>query len=247
MRSIDLNADMGEYNTEKERQNEAALMPLVSSCSIACGGHTGTEETMQATVRLAKSHSVRAGAHPSYPDHEGFGRRSIDIPRDELEASLRTQIQNLKNILDTNGLEANHIKPHGALYNDAAKNIDLARLIARASGNTALVGPPGSALEQAASESGLQFFSEGFVDRRYLASGALTPRSMDGAIIKDVTERAAQATAIAQQESFKAADGDLCLRVDTLCIHSDSPGAVETATQVRHALETKGFSIRPFT
>jgi 5-oxoprolinase (ATP-hydrolysing) subunit A len=246
MRAIDLNADMGEYADEAQRANEAALMPLVSSCSIACGGHAGDETTMRETVRLAKRRNVSAGAHPSYPDREHFGRRSLAIAAEDLLAALKSQIAALKKIAQEEGSALSHVKPHGMLYNDAARDLALARLVAEAAEGFILVGPPGSSLEAAATERDLRFAPEGFVDRLYLASGALTPRSEPGAIIADIGARAAQALAIAQGEDVNASDGSLLVSAQTLCIHSDSPGAVETAKAVRQAIEAAGFSVRSF-
>lgn len=246
MRAIDLNADMGEYADAAQRAIETALMPFVSSCSIACGGHAGTETTMRETARLAKAHGVSAGAHPSYPDRDNFGRRSLAAPAAELASSLQTQIAALKSVLDAEGMKLAHVKPHGALYNDAAKDITLARLVATAAAGAVLVGPPGSMLETAAKELHAPFAAEGFVDRLYLKSGALTPRSQPGAVIADTAVRARQALAIARNEKIAAADGELTLSVVTLCIHSDSPGAVDTARAVRDALDANGFSIRTF-
>lgn len=243
MQSIDLNADMGEYKNQAERQNEIALMPLISSCSIACGGHTGTAETMYATAKLAQKYGVQIGAHPSYPDPDGFGRRSLEISHEDLLESLITQITGLADILAHEKIPMRHIKPHGTLYNDAAKTPALAAIIARAANGTPLIGPPNSALEQAAEDRGIKFFAEGFVDRLYLASGALTPRSQKGAVIADIHIRATQALAIAEKREFTAADGTLCIAADTLCIHSDSAGAVETAKAVRTKLESANFLI----
>lgn len=251
MRIIDLNADMGEYANEAEEENEAAIMPLVSSCSIACGGHAGDEATMRATARRAKVHGVGIGAHPSYPDREGFGRRSLVFDDDHLLSTLKAQIASLKQILDDEAAALAHVKPHGALYNDSARDLSLARLVADAAqdileAGAVLVGPPGSALETAAKETGLRFAAEGFVDRLYLASGALTPRERQGAVIADTQTRAKQALAIAGGGEVIASNGALVINAHTLCIHSDSPGAVETAKAVRAALERAGFSIRSF-
>ncbi|PQA87960.1 5-oxoprolinase subunit PxpA [Hyphococcus luteus] len=251
MRIIDLNADMGEYANEAEEENEAAIMPLVSSCSIACGGHAGDEDTMRATAKRAKVHDVGIGAHPSYPDREGFGRRSLLFDDDHLLSALKGQIAALKIILDEEDAPLAHVKPHGALYNDAARELSLARLVAEAAhdileGGAILVGPPGSALEAAAKEKELRFAAEGFVDRLYRASGALTPRSEPGAVLADMAARAEQALAIAQGGELSASDGSLIIAAHTLCIHSDSPGAAETAKAVRSALERAGFSIRSF-
>jgi len=242
-RSIDLNADMGEYADAEGRAIEAALMPLVSSCSIACGGHAGDAETMRATGQLAKSHGVRAGAHPSYPDREGFGRRSMEIEVSALRDAVDKQIGSLRHVLRAESMTLSHIKPHGALYNDAARDEGLARMLAETAKNSALMGPPESALEHAAKKCGIRFIAEGFVDRLYQRNGRLTPRSEPGAVIDDVNIRAEQATAIALGATFLAGDGELRLEVDTLCIHSDSAGAVETARAVRTALKGKGVTI----
>lgn len=246
MRSIDLNADMGEYADETQREIEAALMPLVSSCSIACGGHTGDERTMRHTALLAKKHNVSIGAHPAYPDREGFGRRSLEFEPDKLAQSLKQQVSALASILKKEGITLRHVKPHGALYNDAAKDAGLARLVVEAAGNAIIVGPPGSMIETAARDAGKRFAAEGFVDRLYLRSGVLSPRGTPGAIIEDVDTRAQQAAAIARGDKFDAVDGVLAINVQTLCIHSDSRGAVETACAVRKGLEDEGFTIRPF-
>lgn len=246
MGAIDLNADMGEYADDAQRDTEKALMALITSCSIACGGHAGTAQTMCATARLAKQHDVRTGAHPSYPDREGFGRRAVTLSAEELRLSLTLQVEALKGVLALETLSLSHVKAHGALYNDAAQDITLARIVASVSMGTTLVGPADSALEAAAKEAGIAFAAEGFVDRLYLASGALSPRNEPGAVLADIDARAAQGLAIAKGEKIKARDGDLIVRADTLCIHSDSPGAVKTAEAVRKALDDAGITIRPF-
>lgn len=249
-RVIDLNADMGEYADDAQRDIEAALMPMISSCSIACGGHAGDETTMKATARLAHRCDVSIGAHPAYPDREGFGRRSLSYDANELTQNLAQQISALKAVLDFEKLTMKHVKPHGALYNDAAKDerlavcvIDAVKTVQHA---VTIVGPPGSMLEAAARAAGFAFAAEGFVDRLYQANGALTPRGETGAVIADIAARARQALAIARGDSIEAADGKLQLNVRTLCIHSDSPGAVETASATRAALERDSVTIRAF-
>jgi len=240
-RPIDLNADVGEYADEPRRAVEAALIPLVTSCSIACGGHAGDETTMRATARLARRHGVGAGAHPSYPDPAGFGRRRVAIGGEELARALAAQLAALRSVLDGEGMPLQHIKPHGALYAESARSPALARLVvgaaAAAAGRPVLVvGPPGSALEEATRAAGLRFAPEGFVDRRYRADGSLVPRGEPGAIIEDVAIRADQALTLARGSA-----------VATLCIHGDTPAAIETATAVRAALEAAGFAIRRMT
>ncbi len=237
---IDLNADMGEYADDAQRAIEAALMPLITSCSIACGGHAGNEASMRATARLARKHGVAVGAHPSYPDVENFGRKSLRGDPAELRAAISEQVSAMRRILEEEGMALRHVKPHGALYGDAAGNNVLAEMIAEAALSAAIIGPLGSALE-AASRSG--FIAEGFVDRRYLTSGALAPRDEPGAVIENIEARTIQALTLARGEALVLADGAITLGIDTLCIHSDSPGAVETAIAVRNCLEADGFTI----
>lgn len=242
---VDLNADMGEYRSEAEALTETALMALVSSCSIACGGHAGDEATMRATLRLAKSKGVAAGAHPAYPDRRGFGRHSLSIRHETLAASLRGQIGALAAIAGAEDYPLNHLKPHGALYNDAARDPALARLVVEAANGLPLYGPPGSALHDAAIESGGTFIAEGFADRRYLSCGALSPRSRDGAVLSDPSACAAQALALVMGAPIVAADEKtISLRIDTICIHSDTPGAVRNAEAVRARLEAAGYAIQ---
>jgi 5-oxoprolinase (ATP-hydrolysing) subunit A len=237
---IDLNADMGEYAGDAQCAVEATLMPLITSCSIACGGHAGDDGTMRATARLARNHGVAVGAHPSYPDVKNFGRKSLRGDINALRATISDQVTALRRILDEEGMVLRHVKPHGALYGDAVGDSALAEMLAEAAHGVALVGPPGSALE-AASVSG--FIAEGFVDRRYLASGALAPRGEPGAVIEDIAARAAQGLTLARSDTLALADGAITLHIETLCIHSDSPGAVETAIAVRNGLEADGFTI----
>ncbi len=247
MQTIDLNADMGEYADERQATVEADLMAFLTSCSVACGGHAGDAATMLRTVRLAKAHSVSVGAHPAYPDREGFGRRPMDISHAALLQSLRSQIDDLKDVLLCEHAPLAHVKAHGALYNAAAKDDDLADIVAEACADAILVGPPNSALARAAARAGKPFAAEGFVDRLYRADGSLTPRNEPGAVIESIAARAAQAQAIALKRPIETSGGALALTADTLCIHSDSDGAVETANAVRDALAEASVAVAAFT
>lgn len=244
--SIDLNADMGEYADQEQALIERDLMALVTSCSIACGGHAGDEASMRATIRSAQAAGVAIGAHPSYPDRAGFGRRAMTIDADALRQSICEQINTLREIAREENMRLQHVKPHGALYNEAARNEALAALIAEEAGEAILVGPSGSALERAAAKRGGAFAAEGFVDRLYQRDGALTARGADGAIIGDHGARARQGVAIATGATFPCAGGTLLINAATLCIHSDSPGAIETAKALRDALEASGVAISAF-
>lgn len=247
LRQIDLNADLGEGEA-----TDAALLDIVSSCNVACGGHAGDMASMLATITAAAARGVAVGAHPSYPDREGFGRCSGFMDAASLEPALEGQLAVLLEVAADAGISIGHVKPHGALYNDAARNRTLADAIARVMRSIdvdwKLVGPPSSELERAAGRAGLGYVAEGFVDRAYQADGSLLPRSEPGAVYTDPEAAARQATSIAADERVTAANGDIVLlRVATLCIHGDTPGAVASAEAVRAALERAGVRIASWT
>ncbi len=242
--SIDLNADLGEGAL-----TDGELLAIVSSCNVACGGHAGDAASMAATIAAAKANGVVVGAHPSYPDREGFGRRSSYINAGELGAPFEKQLSDLLVVAGESGVRIGHVKPHGALYNDAARDRGLAEVICSSiSGldpTLRLVGPPGSALEAAARQAGLAFIAEGFVDRAYRVDGSLVSRSEPGAVYGDPGRASRQAVEIATGRVVATPDGHhVPLSVETLCIHGDTPGAVEIARAVRSALESAGLDIR---
>lgn len=242
-RHIDLNADLGEGEPTDD-----ALLEIVSSCNVACGGHAGDRDSMLATICAAAARGVAPGAHPSYPDREGFGRQGGFMDAASLEPALERQLADLLDVAAEAGVRIGHVKPHGALYNDAARSRPLAdaiaRVVAALDRNLAIVGPPSSALERAAADSGLGFIAEGFVDRAYQADGSLLPRSEPGAVYTEPAVAARQATSIAADGCVIAAGGEvITLPVATLCIHGDTPGAVLSAKAVRTALEAAGVRI----
>jgi UPF0271 protein len=227
---------------------ERGLLGLVTSAHVACGGHAGNEETMTATVAAALAHGVRVGAHPSYPDTEGFGRRPMDIDRDELRRSLSDQLRALTSVCSREGTEIASVKPHGALYGEVAKGGAIylalrAVMAAECPPETTLVLPSGCAAMAAALRDGTPALEEGFCDRAYCADGSLVARSEPGAVLGDPGEAAGQALSLARG-AIAASDGTLLtLWVDTLCIHGDSPGAVAIATAVRRVLEDSGIEV----
>ncbi len=240
---IDLNADLGEGEA-----SDAELMTLVSSCNIACGGHAGDDASMQGALALAAEHGVAAGAHPSYPDREGFGRRAMDISGEELAASLSQQIEALKAHAAAAGIILRHLKPHGALYNAAAKDFGLAETIAVVTVDqlpgARLVGPPRSELERAARDLGLGFIAEGFADRAYTRDGDLVARTEPGAVLEDNPARSAQALQIAKDGTVTTIDGHrIALPAQTICLHGDTPGAAASARAIRAALEAVNVAI----
>ncbi len=249
---IDLNADVGEWTgDDPARDTDAALMAVVTTVSIACGGHAGGPDSMAATVELAASHGLAVGAHPGYPDPEGFGRRHVELTTDELRASLVGQVTALATACATRRVRLGHVKPHGALYNEAARDADLAHLIADVARTVdprlALFGPPGSALLAAALDLGLRPVAETFADRAYEPDGSLRARSLPGAVHGDAPTVASQAVSLARDGRVRSHDGTwLTLGAQTMCLHGDSPGAVTLAGAVRSALHEAGIDIRRF-
>jgi UPF0271 protein len=229
---IDLNCDMGE-----NIGNDEDIMPYITSANIACGFHAGDAKTMQATVRLAKRYGVNVGAHPSWSDVEGFGRREMTLSPDEVDALILYQIGALSAIAKAEGMELVHVKPHGALYNQAAKDKVLANAIVRAvksfSGDLVLVGLAGSGLIDAGLEVGLKVLNEGFPDRNYNPDGTLVSRKESHAIIESPEEVAAHALELIQNGILF---GEKRVQVDTLCLHGDHPHAAENAKLIRAVL-----------
>ena len=243
MPTIDLNADLGEGDP-----CDADLLRIVSSCNVACGGHAGDSTSIASTIREAQANGVTAGAHPSYPDREGFGRRSFFLSGEALFESLVEQLERFSSIARELGADVGHVKPHGALYTDAVVDADLAAIIARAVAampeRPPLVGQPDTELEVAAKEHELDFVAEAFVDRAYQANGQLVPRSEPGAVHSDIDQIAEQAVSLAVTGTVRGRRGDeIRVRADTLCIHGDTPGAADAARAVRDALEREGVEI----
>jgi UPF0271 protein len=245
MTTIDLNAGLGEGGAF-----DLELLEVVSSCNIACGGHAGDTSSMLETIRAAKSSSVAIGAHPSYPDVAGFGRRSRFMLGSDLKQSLAEQMDTLQALITDEAAVLSHVKPHGALYNDAADDVSLAAMLVdlvqqRAA---AIVGPSGSAIESAAKRAGLTFVAEAFVDRTYLPSGNLVPRAEPHAVHSNLNTITTQAVRIATNGEVTADDGAIIsIFADTLCIHGDTVGAGEAARAVREVLLASGVDIRAAT
>jgi UPF0271 protein len=244
MTTIDLNADLGEGDA-----HDADLLRVVSSCNIACGGHAGDSESIEATMREAIANGVSVGAHPAYPDREGFGRRSGFLSGEPLREALRSQLANFCRVAGELGATMTHVKPHGALYTDAVVDAELADIIAGAVAEVPqrplLVGQADTELESAARRHGLGFVAEAFVDRSYQANGQLVPRSQRGAVHSDIASIQRQAVKLAMHGEVTARDGStVSVRADTLCIHGDTPGAAAAARAVREALEAEGVEIR---
>lgn len=245
---MDLNCDMGESFGAYALGQDAAVMPYITSANIACGYHAGDPLVMAATVALAAQHRVAIGAHPGYPDLQGFGRRNLDLTPEEVEAMTLYQIGALAGFIRAAGAELVHVKPHGALYNQAAKDPALARAIAAAvakfSKELILVGLAGSALVTAGAEAHLRTAAEGFPDRAYNPDGSLRSRKLPGALLEDPAAVLAHALALATH-GIKVETGSRThfIAVDTLCLHGDHPQAGENARQVRSALGAAGIQV----
>ena len=230
--NLDLNCDMGE-----NIGNDEEIMPYITSANIACGFHAGDSKSMQSTVRLAKKYNVAVGAHPGWLDLEGFGRREMSLPPDEVEALVLYQIGALYAIAKAQGVELHHVKPHGALYNQAAKDEVLADAVARAvkrfGGDLILFGLAGSSLIRAGIEVGLRVANEGFPDRNYNPNGTLVSRKEAHAIIHSPEEVAKHAVELIQNGILF---GETRVRVDTLCIHGDNPEAIQNAKLIHERI-----------
>ncbi|MCB1582301.1 MAG: 5-oxoprolinase subunit PxpA [Marinicella sp.] len=247
---IDLNCDLGEYEFPEQGDNDAAIMPFISSCNIACGGHAGNTEVMAQTIRLAKAHQVAIGAHPSYPDRENFGRRPMDIPHRELKASIRDQILLLVDRANQQQISLNHVKPHGALYNQAAEDLPLATLlvetVAEIDNKLMFFGLAHSAMATAAEQVGVRFVAEAFADRAYTAHRTLVPRSQVGAVINDPDTMLSQILHMVRGQPIQAISGEwLEIQAQTICLHGDHPGSAITAKYLNDGLLAQDIRIQP--
>lgn len=237
-KSLLLNADVGEG------LDDQVLMPFIDLANIACGGHAGDEATMEHTIRLAQQHNVAAGAHPSYPDRENFGRRSIAISSKRLFTAIDQQLRRFADICQSLGSSVNHIKAHGALYNDMAYDADKALAFFKACQivlpNAIIVGRPDGALKNIVEDSKLPYLSEGFIDRRYHQTGELVSRSRTDAVISDTEQTLAQVRQIIHSQSVTSVEGEtLKLHIETLCIHGDNPNAANIAKAIAQILNVR--------
>ncbi len=250
MQLIDLNSDLGENYGRYQMFDDDAILTHITSANLACGYHAGDAITMLQAVKSAKKHGVAIGAHPALPDLQGFGRREMRVSPDEVYAFTLHQIGGLMACCMANDVKLTHVKPHGALYNMAAKDNILADAIARAikdiDTSLILVGASGSAMIDAGKSIGLNTASEVFADRAYMQSGKLAPRTMAGAVLHDkdiITERVLE---MVLHKRVKTIDGQwLDIKADTLCLHGDNPNAIALAARIKTALVEHGVIIAP--
>ena len=248
---IDLNSDLGESYGAWPMGQDETLMPVISSANVACGFHAGDPGVMRRTVELAGRHGVAIGAHPGFQDLVGFGRREMRCSPREVEDLVVYQVGALAAIAAAQGAKLQHVKAHGALYNMACVDPELAGAIARATAavdrSLILFGLPGSALLEAGRREGLRVAAEVFADRAYLASGALVPRSRPGSVIHDHDHVAERAVRMVRDRVVVAIDGAVVpLEADTICVHGDTPGAATLAKVIRSSLEASGVTVGSF-
>jgi UPF0271 protein len=240
---IDLNADLGEG-----AETDEDLLQHITSANVACGAHAGDLETIRRTVALAQARGVGIGAHPSFPDREGFGRRAMTLPPHDVMATVAAQIEVVARVAGDAGVRMQHVKPHGALYNQAAADHALGTAIGeavrRVDAALIVVALAGSPLVTVLLDLGLRVAQEAFIDRGYSAGGTLMPRSQPGALITDPATAAERAVRLATQHVVSTESGEtITVKADTLCIHGDTPRAAALAKAVRHALSQAGVGV----
>jgi UPF0271 protein len=249
---IDLNSDLGESFGPWPMGQDEALMTSITSANVACGFHAGDPGVMRQTVALAKQHHVAVGAHPGFPDLVGFGRREMQATPREVEDFVVYQVAAIAGVAATQGVRLQHVKAHGALYNQACRDATLADAIARAVAaldrSLILFGLPGSELLRAGERTGLQVAAEIFADRAYEPDGSLASRRKPGAVIHDPSIVVERAVKMARDRVVVATDGSI-VRLDaaTMCLHGDTPGAAKLARAVREGLEAAGVTVAPLT
>ncbi|KGQ25975.1 LamB/YcsF family protein [Gallibacterium anatis CCM5995] len=245
MKHVDLNVDLAEGCSNDQR-----LLQLVTSANVACGLHAGDFNEMHKAIRWAKENNVRIGAHPSFPDRENFGRTNMQLPDEELKACLLYQLGAVKALCDAECVSLSYVKPHGALYNQAAKDESLATLIAltikQFDPSLKLMGLSGSLMLKVAQQHGLGIISEVFADRHYLADGSLVPRSRADALVDNDEEAISQVLQMVLQGSVPTVDGqDVAIQADSICLHGDGEHAISFAEKIRKALTEKQIHLTP--
>jgi len=250
VKSIDLNCDMGELPEAVADGTQESLMEFLTSVNIACGGHAGDESTMRATVEQALRRKVAIGAHPGYADRGNFGRVKLDLPKEAIAESVYEQVSRLAAIAAKCGGSVEHVKAHGALYNQAARDATIAEAIASGVGrwrrDVVLVGLAGSRMLGVFRSAGFAVAAEAFADRRYEADGSLRSRKFPDALITDPAEAAVQALRIAESGSVFARGGrEIAVEAQTICVHGDTPGAAKIAAAVAQRLREAGIRLAP--
>jgi UPF0271 protein len=251
MKRVDLNCDIGELPKAIADGTQEALMTSLTSVNVACGGHAGDERTMQTTIEQALRWKLTIGAHPGYPDRSNFGRVDLNLSAEAVSKFVFEQVQTLAAVAARCSMRVVHVKPHGALYNQAARSRELAAAIAngvaRWSRDVVLVGLAGSSMLDVFRQAGFAVAAEAFADRRYEPDGSLRSRKFQDALIRDPEEAQRQALRIVERGSVTASDGsEVPVNAQTLCIHGDTPGAPDIAAAVARTLRQEGVTLRAF-
>jgi 5-oxoprolinase (ATP-hydrolysing) subunit A len=247
LRRLDLNSDMGERDSAEGLSLDAALMPFITSVSIACGGHAGSPDLMRRTAALAVQHGVAIGAHPGLADRQTFGRAEREMNADEVLTLMSEQLMMCASLMQAEGLKLRHVKPHGALYNMAARNEDIAEAIVaavlKADRSLLLFALAGSVLARRAEASGLRVIHEGFADRAYQTNARLVPRGEAGAVIEHEAEVREQLRLLINETVMTVERTVIPLSIQSLCLHSDTPRALALALMIRQELERAGIEV----
>lgn len=248
---VDLNSDLGESFGAYTIGMDEAIIPLVSSANIACGWHAGDPLVMQKTVAAAKAAGISLGAHPGHDDLMGFGRRTMKVTPAEAKAAIQYQVGALMAFAQAAGVRLHHVKPHGALYNQAAVDMDLALALCQGvhevDRDLVFLGLAGSRMIDAARKIGMPYASEVFADRAYLDDGTLMPRSQPGSVLHDRQLAIRRTLQMVAEGTVEAASGKtIAIEADSICVHGDNPSALEFVKHIRAALEAEGVEIRPF-
>lgn len=247
---VDLNCDLGESYYDKRVGNDALIIPLISSCNIACGFHGGDPLTIQNAINLALKNKVNIGAHPSFPDLENFGRKFMKLSAEELKAGLNFQIGALYSMVSASGGKLRHVKPHGALYNAAANDFELASIIVEVvkniDPNLILLGMSNSEMNRACEVNNLKFVSEVFADRNYTKEGLLVSRTFEDAVIHNVDELKNHALNMVLNEGIVVDGAFVNLRAESICVHGDNKEALEMVKKLRNHFKENNIEVASF-
>ena len=245
--TIDLNCDLGEWREQSSPEKDARIMPFITSCNVACGGHIGDEESMWETIKLAQTYGVKIGAHPSYPDKENFGREVLVLSGEELLTTIKNQIQVLVKLLDEAGEELHHIKPHGALYNHSAKDVETSNTIietVKLFGDVPIYAQHGSVLSELAEQAGLTVIYEVFADRAYEEDLSLRSRKLEGAVLHETEDVLSQIEKMVLKGEVETYSGKVKLiSAQTVCLHSDTDGSIHLAKEIYQFLKGENVQI----
>lgn len=247
---LDINCDIGEFYGIYDERRDAKIMPYISSCNIACGFHSGDPVTIQKTIRLALENDVAIGAHPSYPDLQGFGRRVMNLSPEELEACVLYQVSALKGMTESQGGTLHHVKPHGALYNHASTHeetaLGIVKAIVQVKPDMLTYAPANSVLSKVAKDAGLQVRSEVFADRRYEDDLSLRSRKLDGAVLHQTDDVLKQLGHFLDGKVETQGGLELPIEAESICLHSDTEGAEVLATEIHEFLEQRNVKVTAY-